>query len=146
MRPYFLGTGGTAPSCTPKQPDGNPAWSHFEFSTIGAFHRIEMSPTSPQTVLHTRLNRRDRPGTLSRDSFASRDSLVSVFLATMRKRSDCTWCKFAYSLNPIGISSEQKAPTDLRESNGGKIGDLIDLEVSKICMDLGPWNTWDRER
>jgi len=41
-----------------------------------------------------------------------------------------------YDLNPIGISSEQKAFADLRESNGGGIGDLINLEASKICMDL----------
>lgn len=131
---------------TPKQPDGNPAWSHFEFSTT-IDRRASQNWDEQRAhikVLHTRLNRRDGPGTLTLSQ--ARDSLVTAFLATMKKRSVCTWCKLAYGLNPIGISSEQKALADLRESNGGKIGDLIDLEASKICMDLGPWDTWDRER
>lgn len=137
-RPYFLhgNRWNGSELTTPKQPNGNPAWSHFEFLTT-INRRASRNRNESTTVLHARLNRRDGPGTLSGDSLAARDcSLVNAFLATTRKRSVCTWCKLAYSLNPIGISSEQKAPADLRESNGGGIGDPTDLQVSKICMDL----------
>lgn len=51
-----------------------------------------------------------------------RGHLVNAFLATMRKRS-IALDALAYGLNPIGISSEQKAPATCEKVTVGEIGD-----------------------
>lgn len=48
--------------------------------------------------------------------------LVNAFLATTRKRSIALGA-LAYGLNPIGISSEQKAPATCEKVTVGEIGD-----------------------
>lgn len=113
--PYFLGTGGAVPSSLRRnnRMEIQFGQSSLDYDQPAHFAELRWANSSPRSSKSPRRSWNTE----------QRLSRQSVFLATTWKRSVCTWYKLAYSLNPIGILSEQKAFANLRESNGGGIGD-----------------------